>query len=250
MKRIGARLGRVLDESAARVAVLRRIAGRGDLHLLHGIHRRCALLALLVPARVTERGAIEEILGRGALAAVDAGLELAAAEHRVAVRLHRKVARLHLQHGLGKAHIPGRDNREVAVVFLVDGMADVGLGDTESRLGCDLNRFVERAHLQDHVLPKLIAPFEQDARAHSLLESSQVDGHRISAEDKRRRGVRPGGVRHLDSVDTRGFITNRDRRARNRGTLRIRDDATDNGSISALCQQGSAQADAQAESGN
>ena len=112
-------------ESAARVAVLRRIAGRGDLHLLHGIHRRCALLALLVPAGVTERGAIEEILGRGALAAVDAGLELAAAEHRVAVRLHRKVARLHLQHGLRQADVTCRDDRKVAIVFLVHRMRHV-----------------------------------------------------------------------------------------------------------------------------
>ena len=130
---VGARLGGVLDEAAAGVAILRRVARGDDLDLLHRVHGRRALLALLVPAGVPERRAIEEILGRHRLAAVDAGIELAAAEHRVAVRLHRQVAGLHLQHGLGKTDIAGRDDWEVAVVLLVHRVADVRLRDVETR---------------------------------------------------------------------------------------------------------------------
>ena len=66
-------------------------------------------MALLVTDRVTKGGAVEEILRRHGLAAVDARVELAAAEHRIAIRLHGEIARLNLQHGLGKANIGGSD---------------------------------------------------------------------------------------------------------------------------------------------
>ncbi len=97
MQSVGARLGSVLDESAAGVAVLSGVGRGDDLHLLDAFHRGSALMALLVTDGVTERRAIEEILRRHGLAAVDARVELAAAEHRVAVRLHGKVAGLDLQ---------------------------------------------------------------------------------------------------------------------------------------------------------
>src|SRR5206468_1077153 len=80
---VGARLGGVLDEAAARVAVLGGIGRGDDGNLLDGLDGRSALLAPLVPGGVTERAAVEEVLGGSGLAAVDAGVELAPAEHRV-----------------------------------------------------------------------------------------------------------------------------------------------------------------------
>src|SRR5262245_57487056 len=59
VQRVGAVLGRVLDEAAAGMAVLRRVAGRDDLHFLDRVYRRGAFLALLVPAGIAERGAVE-----------------------------------------------------------------------------------------------------------------------------------------------------------------------------------------------
>ena len=120
---VGARLGRVLDEAAARVTVLGRIGRGDDRDLLDGFHRRCALLAALVPGGVTERAAVEEVLGGPRLAAVDAGVELAPAEHRVAVRRHGQVAGLHQEHRLGQADVGGGDDREVVVVLLVHAVA-------------------------------------------------------------------------------------------------------------------------------
>src|ERR1700730_14244822 len=88
-------------------------------------------MALRVPAGVTERGAVEEVLRRHALAAVDARVELAAAEHRVAVRLHGKIAGLDLKHRLSQADIGAHDYGEVAIILLVDDVADVRCGHLE-----------------------------------------------------------------------------------------------------------------------
>src|SRR6187200_1279491 len=95
MECVSTGLRRVLDEATAGVAILCRVAGGDDLHFLDAIHRRRALLALLMSAGVAKRSAVEEVLARHGLAAVDPRVELAAAEHRVAVRLHREVAGLH-----------------------------------------------------------------------------------------------------------------------------------------------------------
>jgi hypothetical protein len=54
------------------VPVLRGVRRRDDLHFLDGFERRRALVALLVPARLPEGRAVEEILGGHGLAAVDA----------------------------------------------------------------------------------------------------------------------------------------------------------------------------------
>ena len=110
-ERVGARLARVLDETAAGVPVLSGVGRRDDLHFLDGLERRGALVALLVAARIAEGRAVEEVLGGHRLAAVDTGVELAAAEHRVAVRPHRQVARLHEQHRFGQAHVGAGDER-------------------------------------------------------------------------------------------------------------------------------------------
>ncbi len=120
---VGARLGRVLDEAAARVAVLGGVGRRDDRDLLDALDGRSALLAPLVPRRVAEGAAVEEVLGGAGLAAVDARVELAAAEHRVAVRCHRQVAGLHQEHRLGQADVGGGHDRQVLVVLLVHAVA-------------------------------------------------------------------------------------------------------------------------------
>ena len=69
------------------------IGGRDDLHFLNALDRRRALLTLLVSNGVAEGRTIKEIFCRHGLPAIDARVELAAAEHRVAVGLHREGSR-------------------------------------------------------------------------------------------------------------------------------------------------------------
>jgi head-tail adaptor len=122
-------------------------------------------VALLVAARVAERRAVEEVLGGHRLPAVDAGIELAAAEHRVAVRLHRQIARLHVQHRFGEADVGAGDERQILVVLLVHRVRDVRRGHVDARAGGDLHGLLEAAHLHADVVADLLAAAEQDAAA-------------------------------------------------------------------------------------
>ena len=150
---VGAGLGGVFNESAAGVAILSRVGRGDDLHLLNALSRRSALLALLVTDCVTKSGAVEKILRGHGLAAVNARVELAAAEHRVAIRLHGKIAGLDLQHGLGQTNVCRRDDRDIAIILFVDGVADVRRGHLELLSTClDLHRLRDRAHRQNDVL--------------------------------------------------------------------------------------------------
>src|SRR4029450_8997530 len=74
---VRARLGRVLDEPSARMAVLGGIGRGDDRDLLDGFDGRRALLATLVAGGITEGTTVEEVLGGPCLAAVDARVELA-----------------------------------------------------------------------------------------------------------------------------------------------------------------------------
>ena len=149
-----------------------------------GFDRRSALLAPLVPGGVAERAAVEEVLGRPGLAAVDAGVELASAEHRVAVRGHGEVARLHQQHRLGQADVAGGDDREVLVVLLVHAVADVGPRDLHAR-PADFDRLGEGADLQHDVVADVSPAAEHDPRGHRLLEPGEVDRHGVAAQHQR-----------------------------------------------------------------
>src|SRR5205823_1766038 len=122
---VGASLGSVFDESTAGMSVLSRVGRGDDLHLLDALSRRRAFLALLVTYRVTKGSAIEEVFRSPGLAAVDTRVELAAAKHRVAVRLHWKIAGLDLQHGLGKTNVRRRDDRNIPIVLLIHRIAYV-----------------------------------------------------------------------------------------------------------------------------
>ena len=128
MQVVGPGFGGVLDESPAGMTVLSRIGRGDDLHFLDALGRGGALLALLVTYGVTKGSAIEEVLSSARLAAVDTRVELAAAKHRVAVRLHWKIAGLDLQHGLGKTNVRRRDDRNIPIVLLIHRMAYVRCG--------------------------------------------------------------------------------------------------------------------------
>ena len=138
------------------------VGRRDDLDLLDGLKRRRALVALLVAARVAKGGAVEEVLGGHRLAAVDAGVELAAAEHRVAVGPHRQVARLHEQDRVGQPHVGAGDERQVLVILLVDGVADVRPGLVDAADPCDLNRLGQIAELERDVMSDRVGALEQD----------------------------------------------------------------------------------------
>src|SRR5215813_5312537 len=97
MKIVGSGLRGIFDEPATRVSVLSRIARINDLHFLDAFNRRRTFMALLMAYCVSEGRAIEEILRRHCLAAIDAGVELASTEHRVTIRLHGQKLGLHLQ---------------------------------------------------------------------------------------------------------------------------------------------------------
>ena len=166
VERVGARLGGVLDESAARMTVLRRIGRGDDRHLLDGFHGRRALLALLVPGGVAEGAAVEEVLDGPGLAAVDARAELASAEHGVAVRGHGEVARLHQEHRLGEADVGSADDREIAVELLVHAVAHVGPGGVEPPGGGhDLDRLRHVAHRQGDIVADGVSGLEHDPRS-------------------------------------------------------------------------------------
>src|SRR5262249_54678 len=71
MQFVATRFRRVFDEPPAGMAVLRRIRGGNDLHLLNAFSRRGTLMALLVTDRIPEGGAVEEVLGGHGLPTVD-----------------------------------------------------------------------------------------------------------------------------------------------------------------------------------
>ena len=143
-------------------------------------------MALLVSHGVAECRAVEEVLRRHRLAAVDPRIELAAAEHRIAVGTHREIAGLNLQDGFRETYVGGRHDRQFPVVLLVDGVRDVGRGDIEPAAAGDLHGLGERADLQAHVVADRLAALEQDAAGHGALEALHVDGDGIAAEDQRR----------------------------------------------------------------
>src|SRR5882762_1408913 len=113
---IGAGFRGVGDKTTAGVPVL---CGKGvldDRHLLYrGVGYR-ALLRPLVTFRITEGRAVKPIFSGHRLAAVDPRRKLAAAEDRVAIRLHWHKARLQLQQGLGKTNVSPRHPRKIAIV--------------------------------------------------------------------------------------------------------------------------------------
>ena len=199
--RVRAGFAGVLDEAAAGVTVLRRIRRRDDLHFLDGFHGRRALVALLMSDGVAERCAVEEVLGRHRLTAVDPRVELAAAEHRVAVRTHGEIAGLDLQDGLRQPHVRGGHDRQRPVVLFVDRVGDVGGGDVDAAASLDLHGFLEPADLHGDVVADRLAALEQNPARDGFLESLHVHGDRILAEDQRRTRVRAGAVRDDDGVD-------------------------------------------------
>ena len=97
MQRRSARLGRVFDKAPARAAVLGRVGALDDLHFLDGVVGRGAFLRLVMIYGGAKRCAVNPVFVGHHLAAVNAGVEPAAAKHRITVRLRRNIARLHLQ---------------------------------------------------------------------------------------------------------------------------------------------------------
>ena len=94
---IGARFRGIGDKTTASVPVL---CGKSVLDDRHFLHRRVGYRAFLRPLMtfgITEGGAIKPVFRGHGLAAVDSGSKLAAAEDRVAVRLHGHKAGLQLQ---------------------------------------------------------------------------------------------------------------------------------------------------------
>src|SRR5437667_268266 len=92
---LSAAVGRVLTKP-----VLTVLCGKSVLDDRHFLHRRVGYRAFLRPLMtfgITEGGAIKPVFRGHGLAAVDSGSKLAAAEDRVAVRLHGHKAGLQLQ---------------------------------------------------------------------------------------------------------------------------------------------------------
>ena len=152
MKTAGAGPRIVFNKAAAGVAILCGVSSRDDLHLLDRILRRRAFLALLMARSVSKGGTVEEILCRHGLPAVDARVELASAEHWVAVRLHGQIPRLNLQHRFGETNICRRDGGQVFVVFVINHMTDVWGGNVEGFAGHHLYRFRYRTDGKSNVL--------------------------------------------------------------------------------------------------
>ena len=159
-----------------------------------GLDRRRALVALLVTARVPERRAVEEVLGRHRLPAVDAGVELAAAEHRVAVGPHRQVARLHQQHRFGEADVGAGHERQVLVVLLVHRVGHIRRRHVDAGGAGDLDGLRERTDRHRDVVANLLAASQPDAAALGDAEALELHLHRVGAQDEGRARVRASVV--------------------------------------------------------
>ena len=99
-------------------------------------------------------------------------------------------------------------------------------------------------------MPDRTAALEQDSRRDRLLESRQVDGHRVAAEHQWRARVDAGAVGHEHVFDARVLVLDGDRRAWHGGGLIVSDDAADGGAVGALGEGWTAYADSRAEEGN
>ena len=185
MKILGTGLGGVLNGPAARVAVLSRVARSGDLHFAHALDGRRALVTLVVAGGITEGHAIEEVLHGGVLATVQARLELAAAEHGVAVGLHWVVAWLQLQQRLGEPDISTHDDGQILVVSGIDYMGDIGVGRAED-LRRGRYRYLVRnlPESQRDVLPEDLAAYQPDPGSNGSLEPRHFHSNRVGAEDQ------------------------------------------------------------------
>ena len=93
---LGARFGRIVDETAACVPVL---SGKGifnDGHFLDGRVGYRTFLRALVTFGVSKSRAVKPVFRRQRLPAVDARGKLAAAEDGISIRLHGHKPRLKL----------------------------------------------------------------------------------------------------------------------------------------------------------
>ena len=231
MQSVRSGLRGVLDKSAAGVAILRSIGGGDDLHFLNALDWRRAFLTLLVSDGITEGCAIKEILCGHRLPAINAGVELAAAEHWVAVWLHGKIAGLNLKDSLRQANIRRSNGRNILIVLLVDDVADIGSGDVQFRTGSHLDRLGDRADGQSDVFADRLCTLQSDPRTDGLLEACVIDGHRIGTERQRRRCECTSAVGGQRSFERSVLIPYFDFGPCDRRTGRIRYDAGDNSAI-------------------
>ena len=182
MQLVRAGLAGVLDEPTARVAVLRGIGGVDHLHLANALDRRRTLVRLLVAFGKAERRAIEEVLRGHRLAAVDPRVELAALEHRIAVRRHRGVSGLEQQERLRQADVPAHDYGKVLVVLLVNGVSQVALlGGDHFRGGDHLYRLRDVTEFEGGVLTENLTADQDDAGSPECLEPGTLHAHGVGA---------------------------------------------------------------------
>ena len=120
MKLIGAGFRGVGDKTTAGVPVLCGKSILDNRHFLHGGVGHRAFLCPLMTFRVSEGGAIKPVFSGHGLTTVDSGSKLAAAENRIAIRLHGHKAGLQLQQRLGQTDVRSHHRRKIAIVGLAD----------------------------------------------------------------------------------------------------------------------------------
>ena len=88
-----------------------------------------------------------------------------------------------------------RVERQILDVAAVDDRADLGRIRPEQRCRChDRGGFLDAAHFEQHVNPRTLIHFEDNAFSDPLLEALHVDFDRIGPGGEKGRGVGAGAI--------------------------------------------------------
>ena len=148
-----------------------------------------------------------------------------------------------LQHRFRQADVSCCDDGEVLIVLFVHHVADIGGGDVQLRFRLDLHGLRDGAHRKRDVLANCLRSLQRDARIHGRLEAGMIDRDGVHAQHERWCGVGTGAVGGQRSLDGCTFIAHFDFGARDCGTGRFGDDASNDAAIGSLGEKGTTQAE-------
>ncbi len=236
MKFVGSGPGGVLDRTPGGMTQLGRVLRFGDLHLTDTLHRRSALVAVLVPRSITKGNAIEVVLRGEGLTAVDARAELAAAEHRIAIRPHGRVAGLDLQQRLRQANIRACNDWQIPVIGVAYRIPHIRLfGVHHFRRGVDFHLFGDRAKLQPEIDAVSLPADKLDARLANRFETGMLYRNGIRAQHEQRRCVQAGSVGGQRRFDAGVFVADANCCTGNAVPARVHHDPRDCRAVRPLC---------------
>ena len=113
--------------------------------------------------------------------------------------------------GVNEGRKVPRVERQILDVAAVDDRADLGRIRPEQRCRCHhRGGFLDAAHFEQHVNPRPLIHFEDNAFSDPLLEALHVDFDRIGPGGEKGRGVGAGAIRDERVGRSLVHLTNRD----------------------------------------